>query len=546
MADSDPNRRLDALIFGGGLAGSLLACELQDLGKRILLVDDPSLSRCSRVAAGLINPIGGRRMNLAWMAAALIPYSINRYTQLEERFSQRFFHPRSLARLFASDQERAAWAGKADDPEYKPWIGPLSELALPKPFAADDGFAVRNAGYLDVEALLDALRPTLPIAAERFRYDDMAADESGLSWRGHAADCAIFCEGHLATQNPWFRFVPLKPAKGVIGRAIFDEPLPETAVLKGKFLIPRHDGSCHVGATYRWDDPSDAPDDAGIQEIEAFLQENFGNRWRWERVQAGVRPATAGAKPLVGPHPERSRLLAFNGFGSKGAMQIPYFANALARFLYAGDPLPAEALPARFLTPGPATPARWRATEVAQARVSAILRPGDIAIDATAGNGHDTLWLCQAVGASGHVFAFDIQENALARTSARLDAAGLSDRATLLCAGHEFLDTIVPEKHRANIAAIVFNLGYLPGGDKSLVTRPETTLAALEAGARLLKPGGILSVTLYPAHPGGAEEAEAVEGWLLSLPGASFATEVVAHPANLPDSPFLVFARRRG
>src|SRR5690606_2975402 len=119
-------------------------------------------------------------------------------------------------------------------------------------------------------------------------------------------------------------------------RARIDAPLPPTAILKGKFIIPLDEGLCHVGATYRWNDATDEPDDADTRELEEFLDHAFPGRWRWESVRAGVRPATAGAKPLIGPHPENTRAIAFNGFGSKGAMQIPYFANALARFLYAG------------------------------------------------------------------------------------------------------------------------------------------------------------------------------------------------------------------
>ncbi len=158
----------------------------------------------------------------------------------------------------------------------------------------------------------------------------------------------------------------------------------------------------------------------------------------------------------------------------------------------------------------------------AKALLAHILRPGDIAVDATAGNGHDAVFLARRVAPDGLVHCCDIQPAALDSTRARLAAAGLSDLARLHAAGHERLADILPAAARGRVRAVVFNLGYLPGGDETVTTRPETTLAALEAARAVLCPGGAIAVVCYTGHPGGPAEARAVEAWCAGLPFAAW------------------------
>jgi len=141
------------------------------------------------------------------------------------------------------------------------------------------------------------------------------------------------------------------------------------------------------------------------------------------------------------------------------------------------------------------------------------VRPGDRVVDATCGNGRDTLLLAHLVGPSGRVWGFDIQESALVATAALLEDAGCRDRVELVPAGHEHLAKYVS----GPLNAVIFNLGYLPGGDKTWVTRPRETVAALAQGADLLAPGGRICIVIYAGHPGGAEEAEAVDSWVAGL-----------------------------
>ncbi|EPS65429.1 hypothetical protein M569_09349, partial [Genlisea aurea] len=158
-----------------------------------------------------------------------------------------------------------------------------------------------------------------------------------------------------------------------------------------------------------------------------------------------------------------------------------------------------------------------KATEVAHAVWKNVVRKGDAVVDATCGNGYDTLALVRLVADDarrGRVYGIDLQKHALDSTSSLLDQSITADQLELVelhNACHSNLEEIVPSD--ANVRLVAFNLGYLPGGDKRIKTETETTLLALEASKRVLVPGGLISVVAYLAHSGGREEFEKVEGF---------------------------------
>ena len=148
---------------------------------------------------------------------------------------------------------------------------------------------------------------------------------------------------------------------------------------------------------------------------------------------------------------------------------------------------------------------------LAQDALRALLSEGCAAVDCTAGNGHDTCFLAELCGSTGHVYAFDIQEEALASAAALLKREGLADRVTLIHDGHQNI-----LRHLSGpVDAVMFNLGWLPGGDKSVTTLWETTRTAVSDTLTLLKKGGVLTVCVYPGHREGNVERENL-GELLS------------------------------
>jgi tRNA G37 N-methylase Trm5 len=138
--------------------------------------------------------------------------------------------------------------------------------------------------------------------------------------------------------------------------------------------------------------------------------------------------------------------------------------------------------------------------------VRGVVKAGDTVIDATAGNGGDTLFLARLVGPEGMVFCFDIQKSALDRTLEKLKLEGLEDRATLVNDGHENMGIHV----KCSINAIMFNLGYLPGGDHHIGTTGNTTIKALESAMELIRINGIITIIVYYGGDSGFEERDQV------------------------------------
>ncbi|PWW07484.1 putative rRNA methylase [Paenibacillus cellulosilyticus] len=174
------------------------------------------------------------------------------------------------------------------------------------------------------------------------------------------------------------------------------------------------------------------------------------------------------------------------------------------------------------------------------------VHPGDIVIDATAGNGVDTRFLAELVGPRGVAYAFDIQEAAITATRKRLEPLEeqlLLPDLRLVYDSHEAMTRHVEADHAGNVAAAMFNLGYLPGADPSVITKTDSSIAALEAAVSLMKPGGIITCVLYPGHPGGGDEAEAVLQWAQALPSAE-GQAVLYRMAQKPTAPFLVAIER--
>ena len=161
------------------------------------------------------------------------------------------------------------------------------------------------------------------------------------------------------------------------------------------------------------------------------------------------------------------------------------------------------------------------------------VKEGDICIDATAGNGNDTLALCQLVGEAGKVIAFDIQETAIDNTKKRLLDNGVEDRAEVYLESHTKMDKYAQEN---SVSCIVFNFGYLPGGDHNLSTRKESSIEAIHTGLRLLRKGGLMSLCIYSVGDSGFEERDAILEELKTLDGKKYLV-IKSEYYNRPNNP---------
>ena len=156
-------------------------------------------------------------------------------------------------------------------------------------------------------------------------------------------------------------------------------------------------------------------------------------------------------------------------------------------------------------------------TQQAHNLLAPLIQKGDCVIDATCGNGYDCLFLAQQVAPLGLVYGFDIQQSAIIATQQRIEKAGLVANTQLIHAGHQTMQNHIATKNKGHIKAVMFNLGYLPGSDKKIITRSETTLVALNSAISLLAPLAIITIIAYPGHHGGEQETTGIKNWCQKL-----------------------------
>jgi glycine oxidase len=299
----------NVLIRGGGLAGVSLGWALLRRGVAFRIVDEQREVTSSKIAAGLMTPITGKRLNESHRWREFFPVAVEFFRWVELQLNCKVFVPKSILRLFTSEVE----AGRLDR------SSDLVSAATPElpgfvnaPFGA---FEMTNAGQLRVREYVE----------KSLRYF------TGVTPVHCQPDVTIWCEGYRPDPEAEFASVPMRPAKGEILTLRLPGIFEHRVINCGGFWLTQHVGDTyHFGATYSWDPLDCVPTAAGRAELEDRLRRMISVPFEVVDHQAAVRPILVGQRPRVGFHPENSSLAYFNGLSSKGALLAPYYANMLA------------------------------------------------------------------------------------------------------------------------------------------------------------------------------------------------------------------------
>jgi len=324
---------IDYLIIGQGLAGSLLAWELIQRDKKIVIVDNNQLN-ASQVAAGLINPVTGMRFVKSANVDKLLPSALEYYQKLSLYFQQDFYIEKSMLRLLRNDKEIVACTKRFKDSEYQNY---LTEI-IPESIGINASHGIlkqNNTGYLLTPPLLEALKGYF-ISHNAYIKTDLHYDEINLSptlrWKNFKPKQIIFCEGHLATKNPWFSVLPFQLVKGEIITALSKQVLPQAILNYGHWFIPLDKHQFRTGASFDRDNIDTNISDEVKSKLFDSLQQVYPTLAVEQIIkhQAGIRPTTQDKMPFIGQHPHYPNLFIFNGFGAKGSLQIPWHCQNLA------------------------------------------------------------------------------------------------------------------------------------------------------------------------------------------------------------------------
>jgi glycine oxidase len=328
------------IIVGQGIAGTVMALTLLEQGCSVRIIDNPSLSGASRVAAGLYNPIVFKRLVKSWKADELIPFMDEFYPGQETLLSTRFYYKKEIIKVFSDAPEKELWIKKGSDDVGRYMEKNIQVDFLTDVLCANQGTAkVFSAGNLDARTFVNASREYFKskgiLLEEAFDYEKLEIGSDHAKYKGTRADKIIFCEGYRAVENPWFSWLPFKLTKGeVLTIRLEGKQIPfDTVINKGVFVLPLGDDLYRVGATYNWKDLSEDPTAEGREELIEKIKELLCIPFEVLAHEAGVRPTVSDRRPLIGLHPTHSCLAVFNGMGTKAVMLAPYFAGAFADHL---------------------------------------------------------------------------------------------------------------------------------------------------------------------------------------------------------------------
>ncbi|MEQ1484934.1 FAD-binding oxidoreductase [Methyloglobulus sp.] len=346
----------DFLIIGQGLAGSLLAWALIQRGCKVVVVDTGK-ENASLVAVGIINPITGMRFAKTADVETLLPTAQNYYNQLSAYFGQQFYFDKPMLRIFRDQTELAHCKKRQHQADYAPYLGKLYTLDQSMTgFSTPFGFIEqRQTGNLLTVPLLTHMKQFF-IERHSYRQDvvDYKAIQLGsiVHWQDITAKQVVFCEGYQASQNPWFSWLPFQPAKGEILTLEHQVELPDMILNYGNWLLPFESGKVRIGATFDRENINTQVSEQGKQTLLKTLK-SYSPGMAQSRIvdhQAGIRPCTPDRLPFMGKHPRINQIAIFNGFGAKGSLQIPWYAQRFADYLLNHNPLPPSCDIQRFQT----------------------------------------------------------------------------------------------------------------------------------------------------------------------------------------------------
>jgi glycine/D-amino acid oxidase-like deaminating enzyme len=335
----------DYLIVGQGIGGTALAWHLHDLGKKILIIGDSSLPSSSKVAAGIFNPLTGKKLVKTWLADDLFPYAKTFYTSLEQRLDARFVHEASIYRPFRSIEEQNNYLAQTADPGIAPYISSKPDPARELHYVRADfgGLEVVQSGWIDLPLLLEKSREYFNDAGfyreALFNVEDLQVGSNSVTWQGSTFGMVIFSQGFMALENHFFNWLPFAPVKGQILEIATEDILKPYIINQGIFTLPLSENRMKVGATYSWDPLDWEATQAATDELEAKLKGLLKVPYKLTGATAGIRPSVKDRRPLIGIHPEFANVGIFNGLGTKGVTLAPFFAGQFAGYIINGKEL---------------------------------------------------------------------------------------------------------------------------------------------------------------------------------------------------------------
>lgn len=346
--------KYDFLIIGGGIAGSVLAYTMRSNGYKVRLYDYHNPSSASRVAAGLLNPITGRRFSLSWKALEAFPMLHKTYGEMATISGEKLIHEMDIVRLCNSLTEFNDWTAKSSDDRYINFIKEDQDLKLREELVDFKSGAVilKGGGYLDTRKTLSFIHHYLGNGFQQVTKllspDDIEIRDNEIRIGEDTANHLVLAEGYLSYQNPFFSYLPFTPMKGEILELVIPDFYEDRVFIRGGFLVPFGNSHYRLGATYDGENINEETTESAeanlVSRVEKYLKADYSVSGHL----VGVRPAVKDRRPIIGTHPKMTNVHLFNGFGSKGSSLAPLLSKYFLESIENGSDLPEECDIRRF------------------------------------------------------------------------------------------------------------------------------------------------------------------------------------------------------
>ncbi len=338
--------KVDYIVVGLGLAGLAFVEELIKADKTFVVFENDSQTS-SLVAGGVYNPVVLKRFTPVWNGDAQLQLALPFYKNLEAKLEDTFDVKFATKKSFKSIEDQNNWFEASDKPMLSKYMKPTIVKETYTGVIADYGFGeLQGTGRIDTEKLVKSYRAYLEkeekILFENFEYEQLDVENTMIQYKNISAAKVVFCEGYGVQQNPFFKHLPLKEAKGEL-LTIHAPELDIDFLLKSTlFVLPLGNHYYKVGATFNWQDKTSSPSKEGREELIEKLTKVLTVSYTIINQTAGIRPTVKDRRPLVGVHPNHPELAVLNGLGTRGVMIAPTVAKSLFNRLENNETLDQE------------------------------------------------------------------------------------------------------------------------------------------------------------------------------------------------------------
>ena len=354
-------KKVDFIIVGQGLAGSVLAYLLQKQGQKVVIFDkftEGGKLSSSQIAAGVINPITGMRFVKTWRIDAFLAAAKALYLDIETDLGIKLWHERSIFRALRTIEEQNNWLLRSSFPDYQPYCGETAP-SVKSINQFKSVIEIKNAAQVNLPALVAHFRHTFKtnniLLTDNFDTAKLDISTDKIIYKDVHASKIIFCEGIGGAKNPFFKHLPFNPDKGEL-LLVKIPNLDLSQIFKNKMtIVPLHDTEggnkdlYWVGATNVWTFDNDLPNEATKELIINELKNTISIPFEVVAHQAAIRPTVKDRRPFIGCASQQyPNIYIFNGFGTKGASLVPFWASHFVGHLLHHTPIDKEVDVKRF------------------------------------------------------------------------------------------------------------------------------------------------------------------------------------------------------